>query len=566
MVRAVVVDPGSGEGLTFGQACAMLAVSSTELASLREQGLVACLRRGSRQVYPREALMLTRRLLSLGRERDWAPATLCWYADLVFAGQIGRTILLPTPAGEAPQPLQPPRSWLETGHVAAVLHDLEALDGGLDPDGPGEDEPLVAVLRSLLAIALGPDQHWPDLPALQGSALYPIVVDLEARGVPTLNQAPAIARDAPQIFMALVLAFTAIAPPLAGELGELVRAMHAKLKGHQGLETAVPAEEQTVITREEFIAVDKFYAGKAPEIHKPPEAWNVEVGIVSAQQRTVALQMRLPDEIPQHTIDNIIDLIRPFLGPYGARVVHLLYEVANDPPYWRNPHITIDTNELLDRLGAKRDRRGVHQSRNRELLRNALNSAHNLEIHAEYTTKEGGRPVRKVVRKTIVSLTGATFDAAEHQSLSTEELFQRGLPKSMNIRLNFYEGVRRPDGRLGNQYVLMPRLAEPKALAKANHAATHELLRAYFLFRYRQTRMKNQTLTVMRQTALEKANIKNKNPRMATQTLRKALDKLVAGGTLEGYSPELPTKPQGTFEVTLAQSAVHTLPLGGDEG
>ena len=26
-----------------------------------------------------------------------------------------------------------------------------------------------------------------------------------------------------------------------------------------------------------------------------------------------------------------------------ARVVHLLYEIANDPPYWRNPLITVET-------------------------------------------------------------------------------------------------------------------------------------------------------------------------------------------------------------------------------
>lgn len=564
MVRAQVVDPGTGEGLTFAQACETLGVSSTELVELRDRGLVACVRRNSRQVYPREALGLTRRLLSLGRERGWPHETLCWYADLIFAAQVGRTILLPALAGDDAPASHAPRSWLETGHVAAVLHDLAALDAaGGDLT---EDEPVVATLRSLVAIAVGPDRHWPDVAALEASALAPVVADFERRGIPVVDQAPAIARDAPQIFMALVLAFTAIAPPLAEELGRLVRAMHAKLKGQHAFETAVPTEEQATITREEFIAVDKFYAGKAPEIHKPPEAWNVSVGLVSAQQRTVALQMRLPDDIPQHTIDNIIDLIRPFLGPYGARIVHLLYEVANDPPYWRNPHITVDTNELLDRLGSKRDRRGVHQSRNRELLRNALNTAHNLEIHAEYTTREGGRLVRKVVRKTIVSLTGATFDAAEHQSLSTEELFQRGLPKTMNIRLNFYEGVRRPDGRLGNQYVLMPRLAEPKALAKANHAATHELLRAYLLFRYRQTRMKNHTLTVTRQTALEKANIKNKNQRMATQTLRKALDKLVATGTLEGYSPDLPSKPHETFEVTLSPAVVRAAPLSGEDG
>ena len=63
---------------------------------------------------------------------------------------------------------------------------------------------------------------------------------------------------------------------------------------------------------------------------------------------------------------------------------------------------------------------------------------------------------------------------------------------------------------------------------------------------------------------MEKANLTNKNPRQATLTLRKALDKLVANGTLECYSPALPSRPQETFEVTLAASAVHNLPSAAD--
>ena len=283
------------------------------------------------------------------------------------------------------------------------------------------------------------------------------------------------------------------------------------------------------------------------------------MGVVTAQKRTVSMQMRLPAELPQQTIDNIIDLIRPFLGAYGARVVHLLYEIANDPPYWRNPLITVETNDVLDRLGLTRDRRGVHYSRNRETLRNVLNAAHNLEIVGEYTTWEGGVKVRKAMRKSVMSLIGASFDPDETSGISTEELFQRGLPKEMQIRLNFYEGVRRPDGRLGNQYVLMPRLVEPKKLPKAAHSATHELLRAYLLFRYRQTRMKSLSLNVTRQTAMEKANITNKNPRQATLTLRKALDKLVANGTIEHYSASLPAKAHETFEVLLASHVVHNM-------
>ena len=110
--------------------------------------------------------------------------------------------------------------------------------------------------------------------------------------------------------------------------------------------------------------------------------------------------------------------------------------------------------------------------------------------------------------KPVLSLIGATFDPAEIEGISTVELRQKGLPKTMQIRLNFYDGMRRPDGTLGNQYVLMPRLAEPQQLSKANYARTHELLRAFFLLLYRQSPSKNRTLTLTRIQVLDKANIK----------------------------------------------------------
>ena len=536
-------------GLSFAQACEHLGLAPAALAALRDEGLVVCSEQRGRQVYPQPALSLTDHLLALGRPRGWAPATLAWYADLVFAAEVGRAILLPIAGAESvATPLA--ANWLETPYAAAVLRDLQ----GLPPD---PDDLVIPLLRSLVAVTLGEGQFWADRRALQQSALQPIIAHLEAAGTPILGQGAAIARDAVHIFMGMLLAFTTIAPPISRELRQLVHTAESRIKGQPALEIAVPTEEQTTISREALVAVDKLYAAKATEIHSPPGDWDLQLGVVSAQKRTVTLQMQLPLDYPQETIDNIIDLIRPYVGAYGARVVHLLYEIANDAPYWRNPLITVDTNELLDRLGAKRDPRGIHRSKNRELLRNVLNVAHGLEIVGEYTTREEGRTVRKAMRKTVLSLIGATFDAEETHSLTTEELFERGLPKSMQIRLNFYEGVRRPDGRLGNQYVLMPRLGDPKTLPKANYAATHELLRAYLLFRYRQTGMKSRALTVTRQTALEKTNIRNKNARMATQTLRKALDRLVADGTLESFTPVLPARPQESFEVVLAETAVH---------
>src|SRR5258708_36187565 len=117
---------------------------------------------------------------------------------------------------------------------------------------------------------------------------------------------------------------------------------------------------------------------------------------------------------------------------------------------------------MLDRLGVKPARQGWHNDENRERLRNVLNVAHRLEIVGEYPVRENGKLIRKAFQRTVLSLIGATFDSEESQELSTSSLFQRGLPKTMQIRLNFYDGVRQPNGRLGNQYVLMQKLPPPE--------------------------------------------------------------------------------------------------------
>ena len=340
---------------------------------------------------------------------------------------------------------------------------------------------------------------------------------------------------------------------------QLVPSEYADTTFPIGTLITVTPKDQEKIVQEELVAVDKLYASKANELHTSVDKDGIEIGmgVMVIPKRTIQLTMKLPTDLEEVEggIDNIIDLIRPYLGTYGARVVHILYEIANDPPYWRNPSITIDSNELLDRLGEKRDSRGIHYTRNRERLRNALIAATTLEIYAEYKIWEKGQLVRKAKRQSVLTWTGGSFLADEHGGLTTEQLFQHGLPKSVDVRLNFYDGVRRPDGRLGNQYVLMPRLGDPKKLQSARHASTEELIKSYLLFRYRQTRMSSRNLSVTRQTAMEKANITNKNITRATQTLERALNRLVADGTLVSFT-SIPLRPHETFECVLSEQAV----------
>ncbi|HXG24682.1 MAG TPA: hypothetical protein VNJ09_09025 [Chthonomonadales bacterium] len=537
----------ASEELTFGDACSLLQLSSREVAHLRKQGLLACIHRDGRQIYPRAALQLTACLLALGKRYGWSTETLSWYADLTFASEIGRVVLLPLFDSGTPQPTLLPTSWLEMPHAGIVLRDLEANPEGLE-------EPIAGLIRALLHVALGPDLFWPNEAALRRSALAPLIAHLEARGHPIVGAA-STPESGPSLAL-LVLAFATLTPPISHELRQIVQATYAKLRGTPS--KTVPLEEQERILREQLIAVDKLYAAKATEIHSPLEHYEVSLGTLIAPKRTIALQLKIPARESESALDNILDIIRPYLGTYGARVVQALYEIANDPPYWRNPIVTINTNELLDRLGEKRDARGVHYSRNRARLRDTLNAAHNLEIVGEYTTWEDGVQVRKAVRRSVISLIGATFDFSDTVGITTEDLFLQGLPKAVQVRLNFYDGVRRPDGALGNQYVLMPRLAAPKALPKANYAGTYERLRQYLLYCYRQSHPANATLTLTRETALEKAGITNKNVTRATHTLEKALHRLKAEGILHSFGP-IPLRPHETFQCVLNKDALEPL-------
>src|SRR5258708_31781257 len=105
----------------------------------------------------------------------------------------------------------------------------------------------------------------------------------------------------------------------------------------------------------------------------------------------------------------------------------------------------------------------------------------------------------------------------------------------MSVGLGVRRVVQKKDGRLGDQFVLLPRLAAPSELPNAKYSATYEALRTYLLLRYRQTG--ERILTITRATALEKSGITTPNVTRAMHSLMHALEKLVADGTLESYTP-----------------------------
>jgi hypothetical protein len=534
--------------LNFAAACAYLEVSPEDLRALSQRGLVTFINESGKQLYRPEVLEITRRLLQVQRAREWSDTTLAWYADLSFARAIGSALLLPMNRNEQDKKYLA-ATWLATPNITHIL-------GAFEEALNGDDAAFNNTLRSIALIAVGEGQFWENQAALEQSALYPIIALLESKGVLILNQADVIARDYTATLIALIYVFTNTAPPLSAELAKLIEFVQPRLQSNLALTNNTYSEDQSLIKQESGVAVDHLYATRAPEIYlgAREEDWEKIDGVISVKRRTIQLEMDLSNEELSPTFDNILDIIKPYLGEFGRRVVLLLYTVANDDPYWRKPQIQVDTNELLDRLGLKRDKRGIHRSKNRERLRDVLNAAHYLEIVGEYPGFVNGKPMRLAFRRTVLSLIGAAYDPTESEGMSTSSLFRRGLAKFITLRLNFYDGIRRQDGQLGDSYVLLPRLEAPENLDSANHMGTYEALHSYFLLRYRQTR--NRTLVITRQTALERANIRNKSGNRATSTLRKAIDRLVEAGVIENCSPVPPSNPNESFEVLLSESAI----------
>ncbi len=531
--------------LSFPEVCEYLTLDPAGVTQLRDAGLIICSQSAGKQSYPRESLEISRRIFAISRDRNWEIETTAWFADLIFCNCYGRALIW----AQGSQP-SISTSWLEIPNLKVILKDFENSISG-------KDEQFNNLLRSI--VTLGDGRFWDDLESLAHSPLFPIISYFESINIPIIGQGETVTRDASALILSLVLAFTQIAPPISQELRQLINAVKTGIGSAASTASAVSPADIALIQRETGIAVDRWYALKASEIHTPPDnsQWQVDDDVIKVRRRTIQLVVDMPLPPGNTVLDNILDIIQPFITEFGRRVLLLLYEIANDGPYWRNPTIEVNANELLDRLGLKRDANGYHYSKNRERLRDALYAAHFLTIVGEYPDWVDGKAVRRVISRSVISIVGATYDPEEGAGMSTLELFEHGLPKTMTIKLQFYDSVRSPDGKLGNNYVPVPRLKPPEKLGKANYSATSEALRSYFILRFRQTN--NRTLIIKRKVALEKANITNKNVGKATLTLRKALDRLVKDNSLERYTYVPPSDPEATFEVILSEAFLKEL-------
>jgi hypothetical protein len=294
----------------------------------------------------------------------------------------------------------------------------------------------------------------------------------------------------------------------------------------------------------EFIALDAEYAAYRAAIHQPlgddefpqpdDEGW-------SLHRPATALQLPLiPSDRDQRSQEGVVELLRHFVGEFPAHVMHLLFEVANDPPFYRRPDITVSINNLLDRLGYTRDSRGIHYSVNRRRLTRTLQALHltNVELYQRRgkTTKAFSAP--------LLSAIGFTSADEDVRKMPLREVFRRGLPDVVQVSINsiWYKGVRDAEGRPGAHYQLLPRLSLPGASrrrgapgARAAQRSGRSVDNLRLFIQRCQVATQSRVVAVAFSSLLLEAGITNKNTSQAAVTLKRALEKLVQEGVLVGY-------------------------------
>ncbi|MEI6044116.1 MAG: hypothetical protein WCS37_06965 [Chloroflexota bacterium] len=352
----------------------------------------------------------------------------------------------------------------------------------------------------------------------------------------------------------------------------------ARLRGQEviGPEEARLRREIEEDARRGLIAMDTVYSVLRPDIHRldQNEKGVVEGGILTFERKQGKLNLQIPlpgfdgvaapdEEKREMALVAVTEVARAALGDYAARVMHLLFEVANDYPHWRTPNVTFSVNEFLDRLGYARDKRGIHYSKNRRYLMRTLVALNNTIVVAERPVYDKGKHYRAAVREALITSIRTIYsnDEEANAGLSTWELFEKGTPGDIiqvSIGQAWYEGVRRRDGSPGNNYTLVPRLGDPRSLANPGHSRTEDRMENYLYTRYKELKYSKLSIAIQRSTALDKAGVTTKNVTRATQILQKALDKLQVKGVITDYNPRpLPLRPNDSFTVELNELAFY---------
>lgn len=292
-----------------------------------------------------------------------------------------------------------------------------------------------------------------------------------------------------------------------------------------------------------YIAIDATYEAVRLDVHKPLVHENS--GVIddtwTLPREGVVLQVPMGGRDQGRLAEaDIVQLVQYAAGDYAAVLMHHLFAIANDPPYYRRPVFEVNVSTLLDRMGYKRDSRGLHYSTARRRLTRTLLALQSINLQIVRRPSRQGGKTTGVVAPLLSGVMFATRGGEDTGQMNATEIFTQGLPAVVKIHINpiWYAGVREHDGRPGSNYKLLPppdaSVARVGPVRRGRRSKTVELLRPY-IERMKES-LTNRAMTVTKATLLEIANITNKNVTMASKTLTDALERLCEDGTVLEYN------------------------------
>jgi hypothetical protein len=226
--------------------------------------------------------------------------------------------------------------------------------------------------------------------------------------------------------------------------------------------------------------------------------------------------------------------------------MHLLYAIANEPPNWRRPRVTISLAELADRMGYARDERGVVRDYARKEVSRVLLALHYTHVGLQRTAEGESFGVMAPL------LSHLEYSTRENVAdLSPHQVFERGLPDNVTVTIGWFDSLRDTNGRPQHSYVRTPPPLYGAAGRRRNFTgvSTVDNLRGH-LIRYQKT-VRSGSIELARSVLLSQAGVTNRNVTNATKSLQRALDALVAEGMLSSYGPiPLPLRPQELVRLT----------------
>lgn len=304
--------------------------------------------------------------------------------------------------------------------------------------------------------------------------------------------------------------------------------------------------------REGLIGVDTLYFTTHRMIHQPltDEQGRLSTeGWVLDRANNTTVRVARGEGVDATTLERLaVTIVRSAINDFAGEVMLHLFALANDPPNWRRPQLHIQLSELLDRLGFKRDNRGLHYSDARRKLSTTLLALQLTQIGVQQRAGRKGDNSLGFIAPLLSGITYATQQAVGN--LTPIEVFEHGLPDSVTVYINplWYQGLREPDGTPGRRYTLIPQ-PEPRAAPGRTRGGSRSpalrLMREY-VQRCKHAEQGSQ-VGVTRQVLLSVAGITSKRTDKANVALTRVLDALVDEKVITGYHPD--PLPLGTMEI-----------------